>query len=557
MRLRIQNFALLVTTVTSLVHAQTPIAPPPKSVFHVGYVASGAVYIDGGSTDGLAEGMTLIITRHEPGDAALSATPVATVVITALASKSAVCEIRSKSVAPLKGDEARLLEADEVSRVRREVNQARRRYLQVAEFSNGDPLDEEAREYVPRPPLEEVNRIRGRVAFEQTQIIDHDTGAGSSSQTGAILRIDWSRINGSYWTVTGYWRGAFTRTSPAQSTLTDLVNRTYQIGIFYANPKSPYVMGFGRLLLPWASTLGAIDGGYFARHLAKAATVGVFAGTNPDPTQWNYAPNRQTVGTFVNLERGTYETTRWSGTVGLALTRISWRPERQYIFMENNYSIGHTFSIFENLEADDLDPKLMNGVGGPKLSKSLATIRMIPRKWITFDINHNYFRGVPTFDQRLIGTGLLDQFLFSGFTGGVRLEPPGNLQFAGQWGQSRRNGDTSHSVNQAYTLSWKRLPWVGIKADAHYSVFTSSFGSGSYESGGLSRELRDGLRIEVQGGIQNVVSTWTSQSRAHFLNGILDWPISAHYFMNGGWLRYRGLDQNYDQIYFSLGYRFR
>ena len=78
------------------------------------------------------------------------------------------------------------------------------------------------------------------------------------------------------------------------------MNRTYQIGLFYANPKSPWRFGVGRLILPWASSLGAIDGGYAARKVSRKVTVGMFAGTNPDPTQWNYAPNRQTVGSFVN-----------------------------------------------------------------------------------------------------------------------------------------------------------------------------------------------------------------------------------------------------------------
>ena len=131
--------------------------------------------------------------------------------------------------------------ADEMSRVRADVNQGRRHYLQVLEFTDGDPLEDEIREYVPRPPLEEVNRLRGRIAFERTAILDHDSPAASSSENGAVIRIDWSRIGGSYWTLTGYWRGSLTSTpSASQTTLLDLMNRTYQIGLFYANPKSPW-----------------------------------------------------------------------------------------------------------------------------------------------------------------------------------------------------------------------------------------------------------------------------------------------------------------------------
>jgi len=520
-------------------------------------VAQEAIYIDAGTGDGIIPGMIVEISRHEAGAAAIDRQQVATAVVTAVATASSVCEIQSKTLDPLKGDEARLSSADEMSRVRTEVNQARRHYLQVLEFTDGNPLDDELREYVPRLPLQEVNRLRGRIAFERTAIIDHDSPAASGSENGVVIRIDWSRIEGSYWTLTGYWRGSLTSTqSSTQTTLLDLMNRTYQIGLFYSNPKSPWRFGIGRLILPWASSLGAIDGGFAARKVSRKVTVGMFAGTNPDPTQWNYAPNRQTVGSFVNYETGSYDGVHWSSTAGIAFSRVNWRPERQYIFVENNYSIGRTFSIFQTAQADYRDPKLMNGQTGAQLSQSFITLRYTPRKRISFDVSDNYFRGVPTFDQRLIGTGLLDQYLFTGISGGVRVEPIDNLLLSANLGDSRRNGDTSHAVNQAYAVTWKRLPILDLRFDLRYNSFNSSFGSGSYESAGITRELSDSLRLQFQAGVQNTQSIYSSQTRARFFNSMIDWQIGRHYFVTGNWLSYRGLSQNYDQIAISLGYRF-
>jgi len=542
--------------------AQTPAdgtAPPPvrRTVFSVRYVAQGAVYIDAGSAEGIVAGMIVEITRHQPGAALVDRQTVATAVVTAVATASAVCELQVKTLDPVKGDEARLSAADEMNRVRTDVNQGRRHYLQVLEFTDGDPLEEEVREYVPRRQPDEVDRIRGRIAYERTMILDHDSAASSSSENGAIIRIDWSRISGSYWTLTGYWRGALTSTqSASQTTLVDLMNRTYQIGLFYSNPKSPWRFGAGRLILPWASSLGAIDGGYLAKKVSKTVTVGAFAGTNPDPTQWNYAPDRQTTGAFVNMETGSYDSLHWSSTTGIAFTRVNWRPERQYLFLENNFSIGRVFSIFQTAQADYRDPKLMNGATGAQLSQSFVTLRYAPHKRISFDVSDNYFRGVPTFDQRLIGTGLLDQYLFTGLSGGVRVEPIDRMSVTATWGNSRRNGDTSHAVNQAYVVAWKRLPVLGARFDVRYSSFSSSFGSGSYESASLTRELFDGVRLQFQGGVQNTSSVFANQGRARFFDSQVDWQIARHYFILGGWLSYRGLAQNYDQISVSLGYRF-
>jgi hypothetical protein len=199
----------------------------------------------------------------------------------------------------------------------------------------------------------------------------------------------------------------------------------------------------------------------------------------------------------------------------------------------------------------------MNGQTGAQLSQSFTTIRLQPLKRISFDLNHNYLRGIPTFDQRLLGTGLLDQYLFTGFSGSVRLEPIQQLFLTASLGESRRNGETSHSLNQYYGVGWKRLPFIDVRLDARYSRFNSSFGDGTYRSLSASRELFDNLRVQFEGGVQDIHSLLAAQRKAHYFNTMADWQFAQHYFLTGGWLYYRGQSQNYDQIYTSLGYRFR
>src|ERR1035437_1192578 len=248
---RVWSFLWCVSAGTLAGQTQTEPAPARRVVFSVGYVTQTAVYIDAGSAEGIAPGMIIEISRRAAGDAAVDRKAVATAIVTAVATAAAVCQIESKPLAPARGDEARLSASDELNRVRTDVRQARRHYLQVLEFTEGDPLDEELRQYVPRPPSQEINRIRGRIAYERTEIINHDTPAASGSENGAVIRIDWSLIGGSFWTLTGYWRGSLVSTqSTSQTTLLDLMNRTYQIGLFYVNPTSPWRFGAGRLILP-------------------------------------------------------------------------------------------------------------------------------------------------------------------------------------------------------------------------------------------------------------------------------------------------------------------
>ena len=555
--LRLHGAAVILLAALPMFGSDAPSAKAQRSVFHVKYVAHDSIYIDGGTADNLVEGMSLDLTHREPGAAQVDAKPVGTAIIRAVASTSAVCELISTAVRPVAGDEARLSNAGEVTRIRAEIAKGNRKYLQVVEFDGKDPLEEEQRTYVPKEHSPTRSRMRGSIALERMQINDHGSSS-ASSENGASVRIDWQRIGGSNWNIVGYWRGSLTNSTSSQATtLLDLMNRTYQMGLFYSNPDGLWSMGFGRLFIPGATSLGVFDGGYLTHKLNHTVSAGLFTGTSPDPTQWNFTPNRQTAGTYLKLERGEWDSVRWTGTVGVAVTRVNWRPERQYLFTENTLNVGKVFSFYQSAQADERNPKLMNGATGAQLSQSFATMRLQPHKRIAFDVNHNYLRGIPTFDTRLLGTGLLDQYLFTGLSGGVRLEPINQLTLMATVGQSRKNGDTSHALNQFYGVSWKRLPWINARLDARYTTFHSSFGQGSYRSLALSRQVLEGLRLQFEGGVQDIRSALTTQTKAHYFNTTADWPFARHYFLNGGWLYYRGDSQNYDELYISLGYRIR
>jgi hypothetical protein len=563
----------------------TPIwaqATAVRTTYQVKQIVPGAVYLDGGSNDGLKEGMHLKVSRLAPGEPQTKRKEVGGVTVTAVASLSAVCEVNQAAIPIEAGDTAELSYEDAQTIQALRSSKSLRHAAQTVSFTEGDPVDSEARQYVPRPPSPEVNRLRGRVSFEQSAILDHSSGL-HTMQEGVVLRVDMTRIGGSFWNFTGYWRGRLSNQSGPvpQQTLNDLLSRTYQIGMYYNNPNSRYVAGFGRFLLPWAPSLSTIDGGYFGRRLSKDFTAGVFAGSTPNPTAWNYDPNREMAGSFVAFEHGSYETVRYTSTAGMAVTRSHWRPEREFIFLENSVIVNTQISIYHDLEADRLArPLVAAGNNGPRLARSFLTLRYQPIKAVSFDLSHNYFRDVPTFDTRLLGTGLLDQFLFQGLSGGVRLDLTHGLGLYGSLGRSKRDQDARASLNYMGGLIFPRLPalprlptlpgvWrlprlpalprlaaLPFRTDLRYSRFTSSFGSGSYESITLSRQLTTNLRFDILGGLQSLKSPFTSQTRTEYGTASLDYLIKTHYILGAGWTLYHGGTQNYDQTFISFGYRF-
>lgn len=529
--------------------------------FRVKYVAEGAAYLEGGRSSGLSEGMKLevrdiTVSPDQDRSAAQNAPVIAELDVISVAETSAVTEIHvpKRDVKP--GDFAFLSSEDTETLVAQRSLSATRKYPTVISFTDGDPLDEEAREDVPRPPLPEINRARGRFGFDYSSVVSHGAFSSRSSSTGIILRTDITRIGGTYWNLNGYWRGRLTSSSGGQQTIQDLINRTYTLGLTYDNPRSAWVAGFGRLYLPYATSLDTIDGGYFGRRVSNSATIGVFAGSTPDPTSWSYNPNQEIGGTFVNFQGGSFDGTRYTSTSGVGMNMLKWAINRPFVFFENGIYYKRLFSLYSAVQADRPAGNAAVTSPGPGLSRSFTTLRVQPLDRLELDFNHTYFRDLPTFDPTLIGTGLLDKYLFQGFSFGPRVEVTKDIWVYSSFGRSSRTGDAKSSWNEMYGVTFGHLPWTRIRADVHYSKFDSSFGSGKYTAMSLSRDFKDTFRWEVLAGIQSYSSSVATSNKSHFVTGTFEAPLGAHFFLQSGYTWNRGGTQDYDQYLFSIGYRF-
>jgi len=554
------------TTPSEAASASTLIArtddPSLRTVFRVKYVAEGVVYLEGGRAQGLAEGMKLLVedANHpaKQGDSVNSADPrvVAVLEVSGVADTSSVTDIHDPKRPVKVGDLAYLSSGDAEALVQQRTLSATRQYPAVISFTEGDTLDEEARQEVPRPPLPSVNRARGRFGFDSFATIGHGTNSVNSTNLGVVFRGDITRIGGTYWNLSGYWRGRLTKQSTLdQKTLQETLNRTYHLNMTYDNPNSSLVAGFGRLYLPWAPSLDTIDGGYFGTRLSKGKVLGIFAGSTPDPSSWDYSPDRVIGGAFINFEGGEFDGFHYSSTSGAGVSMVRWAIDRPFVFFEDSISYKRTFGIYESAQLDSPKGNSVTPSPGPGLGRNFFTFRVNPHQRVELDANYNYFRDIPTFDPTLVGTSLLDKYLFQGFSAGGRVEVCHQIWVNATLGRSSGSGDSKSSLNQMYGLTFGRLPLIKWRADVHYSRFNSSFGDGHYESFSLSRQVSDRLRLEVLVGQQNFVSSLTTNNRSRFLTGTIETTLSLHYYLQSNFTTNRG-DLSYDQVMFSFGYRF-
>jgi hypothetical protein len=540
-----------------------------RSLFRVKYAADGSLYLDAGRNDDLKEGMKLSLINPPPDGAVSDGAQfrgyehVAELKVTSVADSSSVCEILSSN-GEIKVGQLAFLTPDSVQeRHQAEFVAEAANYPIVLTFTNGDPLDEEIRAAEEKKVIQEspAGRVRGRFGLDYggTQ----EAGGLNSKQVGMVIQADITNIGGTYWSLKGNWRGNLNVSSSGSAganttTLTDLINRTYQIGFTYESPYSPVTIGVGRLFLPWAPGLSTIDGAYLGRKIARIATIGFFGGSTPDPSSWSYNPDQHIAGTFINFAAGNFERTRIFSTAGVALTSIQWKVARQFAFFENNLSWKRYITFYSSLQADAARTSpLPNGGSNPTgLSQSYSSLHFQPVRRVTFGVNHNYFRSLPTYDPRLLGTGLLDKYLFQGFSGDVRAEIVKRISVYASLGRSKATTDTKNSLNQAYGITFTNLLKTGLIADLHYSKFDSAFGSGKYTSFSLSKSVTDSLHLQLFGDHQRFASGLTTNTQSNFVNGVVDWNVGPRYFLEGNFGYYRGSSLNYQQWSSVFGYRF-
>ena len=538
-------------------------AAPVRADFHIRYVNGSNVYIDAGRDAGLAEGTKLVL-KQDPSkaetdktNAAIEPGIVARLTVVAVASTSAVCDVSGTTRELAVGDVVSLPDNEVEKLVEKNTLGNTRKYPVVISFSEGDPLDEEVREALPRPPLPEVNQMRGRIGFDVSTIRQLGQGGGSSNSYGMVFRADFTRIFGTHFNLNGYWRGNLqTNSAPSQPSLQDLINRTYLMSLTYVNPDSHWTGGVGRLYLPWASSLEAIDGAYVARQSGSRTVTGIFAGSTPDPTAWNYNPQRRIGGAFFNVHGGSYEAFRYSSTAGVGVEMLKWTINRPFTFTENNFSFKRNFSVYHSMQIDRPTANPSMPAINTGLGQSLLSLRIQIHPRVALDLTDTYFRDVPTYDPTLVGTGLLDKYLYQGINGGARIEFPRHITGYFSLGSSSDSSDPKSSLNKLFGATMSNIWKTGLTADARYSKFDSAFAAGTYSTVTLSRDLTDNLRLNLQAGRYAYTSSVAANSNSNFVNMMVDSNLGSKLFVESMFTTQRGGSLNYNQWTTTVGIRF-
>lgn len=534
-------------------------------IFRVRHVEENALYIDIGRNSGLQEGMKLALFHSNPGQNQNSAgplgpgKPIAQLNVTIVADSSAVCEIVN-SFGEIRIGDFGFLFVSTKSQPGKDDASSQGGDLPLSKgVSDDSPLDDKMqRKFEASSSLPQRNTaVRVGVDYDSTQV----AGGFRASEFGFQVQSDMTHIAGTNWSFTGYWRSRFRQTfsglNGAQlESLDDRIDRTYHIGLYYESPDSPYIAGFGRLGVPGAPSLPTVDGGYFGRKLNHHVTLGVFGGSTPDPTAWDYNPNQRIAGVFTNLEAGSFSGLHFNGAEGIAMTAVRWRAARQFAFFENTISWKDFLWLDNDTEVDAARFSPVTGQSNPTgISFTSSSLHVRPFKPLSLGVDHSYLNSLPSFDPNLLGTSLLDKYIFQGLSFDARYELPYHVGLFTQFGHEKSIADQKTMWNSMYGVSFNDLFKTGLHADVRYAKFASSFGYGNYKAVSVSRGLGN-MQIEFLAGTQSLISNFTSNTSSHFVTVSSMWNLGPKYFVETGFTWSRGITLNYNQWNTTFGYRF-
>jgi len=240
---------------------------------------------------------------------------------------------------------------------------------------------------------------------------------------------------------------------------------------------------------------------------------------------------------------------RWSGNDELD-DHSAIRFHRKPILIQRYLSIYHSMQI-DRPTANPSTPAVSMGLGQSLLS---LQIQVHPR--ITVDLTDTYFRDVPTYDPTLVGTGLLDAYLYQGINGGARVEFPFHIAGYFSLGQSKDSTDPKNSLNKMFGATVSNIWRTGLEVDARYSKFDSVFASGTYTTLTVSRDVLERFRLNLQAGRYAYSSTAAANSGSDFGNLVLDTNLGSRLFVESMFTAQRGGSLNYNQWTNTVGLRF-
>jgi hypothetical protein len=513
------------------------------------------VYVSAGRDDGLEEGTELVVVRRGAA--------IATFRATFLSAHRASGEILrgGDSIAVMVGDSARFIVRSAPQRV-------------AADASAGRPptlTDTLGAPSTPGPVSSTAGRslralgIRGRVGLRYLIVAQQDSGGIRFTQPSADVRIDGQRIAGTPFGLALDARARRTYASLGGADADETSSRThvYNLSLSLTTAGGARV-AVGRQFSEAFGNVSLYDG-VSANLTRRRWGAGLFAGTQPAPTNMSYSSDVRELGSYVQARGTTRDRQSWSMTVGAVGSYHASDPNREFAFGQLTINTAR-LSLYAVQEID-YNRGWKSDVGERTLqpTSTFLSVQLRPTEPVTVSAGFDTRRSVRLWRDLVSPETEFDDRFRQGVWGSASMRAGSHVRFSADV-RSSDGGDSSSSRATAVggTITVDRMLQRRLGMRARSTRYRSPWLDGWLHSAALSVSPWDGrLQLEVEGGIRNerdqpgfAVSGGPDASRMHWFGMNTEAALGRSWYLlltatreTGGW-------ESTHQTYTSLTWRF-
>jgi hypothetical protein len=502
--------------------AQTPTAMPVR----VTYLTGATAYIDAGRNDGLAEGDTLHATRDGG--------PIATLRVSYLASRQASCEILSQSVP--------LLVGDTVDLIRRPAD---------------TPLAADT-VAAPRPLAQQGSGfgLRGRIGARYLGVWERGGSGTHFTQPSLDLRLEGDHLGGSPIGVALDFRTQRTASAlPDGTSLADGRTRVYRAALALAPMGSPIRVTAGRQYSTAISSVSLFDGAQ-AELLQPSWSVGIFAGSEPEPVELGYSTGVRDYGAYLQLHNRPTGDRYWSLTAGGVGSYTEGVTNREFLFVQGGFA-SDRLALFLTQEMDRYTA-WKQAMGEPpwSLTSTFGSLRYDLTRTVSLNAGYDNRRSVRLYRDAVTPETAFDDAFRQGVWGGLGFRfRRGRLGIDARSSTGGESGGT-HSVTLSGALA--RIAWLDAGLRSRTTRYDGPRESGWLEAIDLDLTPAPAVQLTLNGGIRlarDPMAVPTDQTIS-WVGADADVNLGRRWYLSLSGLHQSGVLQANDQVFGGLSYRF-
>jgi hypothetical protein len=418
-----------------------------------------------------------------------------------------------------------------------------------------EPAKKEARR-ARRPWRQRVREagVRGRVGLGYLAVRDRSGDESGFSQPFLSLRLDGRNVGGSDF---GFHVDARARRTYRDADDQSVNrNRVYRLNMEWAPRESPYRAVLGRQYAPAISGISLFDG-FLGERRGERWNFGLFGGTQPEPSNHDLDSDVKQYGAFAQLHNRSGSAARWNATFGLIGAYEESEISREFLYLQGRY-VGGPFSAMLTQEID-VNRGWKSDTGSDSLSPTSTFLMMRYKvsESLTLNAGFDDRERVRLYRDRETPETDFDDRNRQGLWGGVALRFLDRYRVALRY---RGNSGSNSGSSDALTLTARadRISSLDLAFRGRATRYENEFDEGWLYSFGAELPVTNRARVSLFGGLRD-----EKDLRSAELDRELVWyGIDFEIVIGRAWFAYASLERNtgdeqdYDQLYTTIGYRF-